>query len=472
MIGLVVVSHSRALAEAAVALASEMVDASARPAIEVAAGLDATTFGTDAAAISEAIDAADSPDGVLVLMDLGSALLSAEMALEFLDPDLAARTRLSPAPLVEGLVAAVVTAASGASLDAVDAEARQGLLGKQHQLADENGPGGTDAAAEPEPSGPALVFRHTLTNPHGLHARPAAAVAAALGGLDATIDLRNLTRQRGPVPGGSVVQLATLDLRLGDDLEARASGPQAEEAIRRLRELAEANFGESDAPGAEAPAARRARLDAPVTAPVRRLPGCPDTAGYRPADEAGRLADAMARVDAALTALADDPPERVSGVLPEILRAQVAILHDRSVAKGIQRDIDAGTSAVDAVLSRFDEQAARFQSLSDPYLRERAQDVRSLARLLLLTLTGRPIAAPESTTPRLLVGRELDAVTAATLDPATTPAIVTAEPGTQGHGALIAGALGIPFYAGIAAAETFHDGDVATLAPDGTLTRG
>ena len=66
------------------------------------------------AAAAEATLASEAFD--LVLLDLGSAILSAELALEFCDPDVAARVRLSPAPLVEGLVAAVVTAATGAGL--------------------------------------------------------------------------------------------------------------------------------------------------------------------------------------------------------------------------------------------------------------------------------------------------------------------------------------------------------------------
>src|ERR687895_1014995 len=112
LVGLVVVSHSRALADGAVALAREM--APAELAIEVAAGLDETTFGTDAVAIATAIGAADSGAGVVVLMDLGSAVLSAELALDLLDdPDARDRVLLCPAPLVEGLVVAAVTAAGG-----------------------------------------------------------------------------------------------------------------------------------------------------------------------------------------------------------------------------------------------------------------------------------------------------------------------------------------------------------------------
>ena len=107
-----VVSHSRALAEAAADLAREMLHGS-DVLLEVAAGLDDGVFGTDATAIATALAAADRGDGVVVLMDLGSAVLSAELALELLDDD-AARDRvlLCPAPLVEGLVVAAVAAMS------------------------------------------------------------------------------------------------------------------------------------------------------------------------------------------------------------------------------------------------------------------------------------------------------------------------------------------------------------------------
>lgn len=133
-VGIVVVSHSRPLAEAAVELARGMLPGR-RPALEVAAGDVVGGLGTDATAIAAALAAADDGDGVVVLMDLGSAVLSAETALELIDQDLRQRVVLSPGPLVEGLVGAVVTAAAGAPLSAVAAEALRGLAPKQAQLA-------------------------------------------------------------------------------------------------------------------------------------------------------------------------------------------------------------------------------------------------------------------------------------------------------------------------------------------------
>lgn len=122
MIGIVVVSHSAMLAAGLKALADQL----GSPAkLLLAAGVDDPDhpIGTDAIAVMSAIEEADDGSGVLVLMDLGSALLSAETALELLPSELSARVRLCPAPLVEGTLAAVVAAGSGMSLDEVAAEA-------------------------------------------------------------------------------------------------------------------------------------------------------------------------------------------------------------------------------------------------------------------------------------------------------------------------------------------------------------
>ncbi|MCS6711956.1 PTS-dependent dihydroxyacetone kinase phosphotransferase subunit DhaM [Brachybacterium sp. EF45031] len=134
MTGIVVVSHSHALATAAVDLAREMVRDHA-PRIEIAAGLSETTLGTDATAIQEAIEQAMDDQGVVVLMDLGSAIMSTEMAIEMLDPDLAERVHPTWAPLVEGLVGAVVLASTGADPAAVIAEAETGVDAKRTHLA-------------------------------------------------------------------------------------------------------------------------------------------------------------------------------------------------------------------------------------------------------------------------------------------------------------------------------------------------
>jgi PTS hybrid protein len=82
----------------------------------------------------KAIESVADTDHVLVMMDIGSALLSAETALDLLDPAIAAKVRLCAAPLVEGTLAATVSAASGAGIDKVIADAMNALEAKRVQL--------------------------------------------------------------------------------------------------------------------------------------------------------------------------------------------------------------------------------------------------------------------------------------------------------------------------------------------------
>ena len=100
--------------------------------IVAAGGLEDGSIGTDATRIMAAIEAADSGAGVVVMVDLGSAVLSASTALELLDPAQAARVRLSRGPVVEGAIVAAIQASIGDDLltvcDAADATLTQDKL--------------------------------------------------------------------------------------------------------------------------------------------------------------------------------------------------------------------------------------------------------------------------------------------------------------------------------------------------------
>ncbi len=110
-VGIVLVSHSARLAAGAADLASQVSGGTVR--VLPAGGTDDGELGTSAAKIANAVRAADAGAGVLVLPDLGSAVLTMLALLE----DLADVTvRMADAPFVEGAVAATVTAAGGAGL--------------------------------------------------------------------------------------------------------------------------------------------------------------------------------------------------------------------------------------------------------------------------------------------------------------------------------------------------------------------
>lgn len=124
-VGLVIVSHSARLAEGVAELAGQMAHGNVR--IVAAGGTDDGALGTSLTKVVHAIFAAESGDGVVVLVDLGSAALMAEMALEQLPSKRRERVRIANAPLVEGAVVAAVEAVVGSALDDVVATAESAL---------------------------------------------------------------------------------------------------------------------------------------------------------------------------------------------------------------------------------------------------------------------------------------------------------------------------------------------------------
>lgn len=126
MVGLVIVSHSSKIAEGVRDLALQMAPDYQQ--LIPAGGLEDETLGTDTMKILEAVRAANDGDGVALLVDLGSGIMSAETAIELLDGEFPAR--IADAPLVEGAVVAVIEASTGASLDEV-IEAAEGVRGEE-----------------------------------------------------------------------------------------------------------------------------------------------------------------------------------------------------------------------------------------------------------------------------------------------------------------------------------------------------
>ena len=247
MVGIVIVSHSAALAEGAAELARQMGGAAP---IEAAGGLDepGSPLGTDAALVLAAIERAYSDDGVLVLMDLGSAVMSAELAVEMLEPARQARVRLSAGPLVEGAVAAVATAGTGATLEAVAREVDRSLEAKVEHLRGDSG-GSEGVGDEPEegpgePQGDGVVAHLVIHNPTGLHARPAARFVKTASAFGAQVMVTNLTKGKGPANARSLVSVTTLGVSSGDTIKIEARGDGAKEVISALEALAGRNFDE------------------------------------------------------------------------------------------------------------------------------------------------------------------------------------------------------------------------------------
>lgn len=450
-VGLVVVSHSRTLARSAVALAAEMLHG--RPLrIEVAAGLDETTFGTDAVAIMKAIERADGPAGVVVLMDLGSAVLSTELALDLLqDPSIRNRVTLSPAPLIEGLIVAAVAAAGGASRAEVAAEARDALMGKSGHLStppEGVAPDAGDVRAEE------VVGVFVVENPHGLHARPAARLVSEVRALDASVQLRNVTTGGSPVPAGSLSRVATLAALRGHEVEVRASGPQAQEAVEHLLTLAARRFDEADEETAEPPAqALAASISGPLPAspgiaigPVRRLTAVPvdldqESVG-EPAAEWRRVVESVAAVRRDIEYVRVVTAREVGAEQATIFDAHLSLLTDAEMLADVKARTGTGIGAVAAWAGCLADVEREWASLPDPYLRERAADVHAVGDQVLRALTGEP--ARQMTSRGVLVAGDLTPAETAGLNLGLVTGVVLAQGSPTSHAAILARARDIP----------------------------
>lgn len=237
-VALVLVSHSAQIAEGTAALAAQMA-----PGVQIRAvgGLPDGGLGTDFDRTLEVLGAAaEGALGVVVIADLGSAVLTVESAVEFLDDDVAQRTRLADAPFVEGTVAAAVTAHGGGDLAAVLGAAEHAgstFASRSGTLDARADAGAPDEESTMATTGTGLARQVEIRNPMGLHARPAAVLARMVAGFDASLTI-------GGVNAASVLELMKLGALGGQVVDVDGSGPQAEEAITAVIAAIEGGFGE------------------------------------------------------------------------------------------------------------------------------------------------------------------------------------------------------------------------------------
>lgn len=241
MVNLVLVSHSPSLARGVAELARLMTQQSPLI-IATAAGTgdENSPLGTNAEEIAKAMEEAYSDDGVLVLMDMGSAVLSAEMALEFLSPDKKAKFMLSSAPMVEGAVSAAVQASLGGNLEQVQAEALGSLGNKAAQLSMPEGSNVAQSQVSSEAvAGSALDAVIEIRNRLGLHARPAATFVQTAGRFTSKIQLARTADETKQSNAKSINAVASMGLRRGEMIHVWAEGPDASAAIDALKEIVE-----------------------------------------------------------------------------------------------------------------------------------------------------------------------------------------------------------------------------------------
>jgi multiphosphoryl transfer protein len=510
-VGLVIVAHSAQLAAGVVELAGQMTQGKT-PIVAAGGALD-DVLGTSADKILAAIQSVDGPDGVLVMLDLGSAILSAEMALEMLSDEQRQRIRLTYAPLVEGAVAAALEASLGRTLAQVQKVAEKTANVDQLQMLKpltlaENIP--EEEVAPPEGISPedtsAMKVQLTLANPTGLHARPASLFVQTAARYQANIRAAGHGKE---IDATSIFGVLSLGLRQGDTLTIRASGKDAEAAIEALSELVRVNFYEP-APEVEKPAPPNVGADLSGTPPIYRpetqLPGEPwrgittsagvavgpallytsgaitlSTVEQHPisseqvAAEQERLRGALTSAAEELHSLALSLESSIGQAQAAIFDAQALMLRDPALLESTLHVIEAEHMNAAGALAEVGERyASTLETIDDPLIAGRAVDMRDAVSRAVEKLGDRLAPKQDLSSlnqPVILIARDLTPSDTAQLRPEFVLGICTVYGGPTAHAAILARALGIPAIAGLneAALQIIHPGDELGLDADSGL---
>jgi dihydroxyacetone kinase phosphotransfer subunit len=469
-VGLVLVSHSSGVADGTAALAAQMA-----PSVRIAAagGSDDGGIGTSFDKISAALQNADTGDGAVILYDLGSALLTTETAIEFAEADQVARWRVVDAPLVEGAIAAAVTAEGGGDLAAVAVAAAEAGLqfgagpARQAGQASSGGPAEavdgatTGAQATADDGTEPAVSDVQVVNPLGLHARPAAQLARALAGTSVTA---LVGRPAGPaIDLRSVLGVVRLALRGGDTVRISVSGTDRYGVLRRLTDLIRGGFGEAgQAPPEPAGTATAARVrdgtaqatgGAPGRAlgPLARLGGLPEAlseavpgvdGGVGGADGASDSIEHTAqqqalRLEAAIAAAAD----HLAGQ-GEFGQAHAALVADPALRAAAGGRLDQG--AARAWWSAITEAASELEGSADELVAARAVDLREAGLQVLGELGVRIDRIGPGVAGAVVVTPDLGPAEVPALVEHGAVAAVLSAGSTTAHAVIVARGLGFP----------------------------
>lgn len=458
MIGIVLVSHSKKLAMAIREMVLQMVGPDFPIAVAAGVGDDHAELGTDAVHIAEVVLPFCQGDGAVVLMDLGSAVLSAQTALELLDPDLvpdpAGKLRLCPAPIVEAAIAAAVAASVGGDLDGVTNEARAALVPKAAQLGEMTAspPIAAEAVSLPS-SGEGCTVDVVVGNPHGLHARPAATLVQLVNRFRSDVQLTNRSANRGPSSARSLTSVALLQIKQGDAIRFTIHGEDARSAAAAIRSLADGHFGEAEAPAAPPPG-RRAEAGGMRETAISEgiaigrtlalsavLPEPEEGEIGTPEQEKNKFAEALRQVAQGL-----HKPALYNDAAAEILAAQALLLSDPVLLDAVAARLRAGgCSAAAAWRMETAALAASYAAMEDDYLRARAADLRDIAARVLRALAGKGEAARiQPDPPAILLVDELLPGEAMACDPSCVLGVLANAGSPTAHAAIIIRSLGIP----------------------------
>ncbi len=379
---------------------------------------------------------------------------------------MANKIRFCGAPLVEGAIAAAVQIGLNSDLDAICSEASAALSPKHEQLREDDS---RSSALLPVPDELSESITLTLTNLHGLHARPAAKFVQTAARFMANVTVTDLSNGKGPVSARSLNAIATLGAIENHQIRINASGEEAKLVLAALKVLVDDNFGE---PAAAVPVNEQTAeiqktivesgslkavpiSDGFALAPLYKYqtqrPPIPTDPAENPEAEWTRLQAALENTNREISILARRMKQSIGSNEGAIFDAHLLILQDPDLIQQARIGIDERhENAAFAWNAAITAAAETYRSLDDPYLQERATDVEDVGTQVLFAMINKNSHAPIAfEKPVILYAADLTPTETSQLDMQMVLGIITAGGGPTSHSAILARALGIPAIAGV-----------------------
>jgi phosphocarrier protein FPr len=379
---------------------------------------------------------------------------------------MAEKIRFCGAPLIEGAIAAAVQIGLNSDLDTICREATAALAPKREQLGEESD---ESSSSLPVAEDGTESITLTLTNLHGLHARPAAKFVQTAARFMANVTVTDLTNGKGPVSARSLNAIATLGAVENHQIRISASGEESKLVLAALKVLIEDNFGEE--PAASAPKQQPAEIQnvmpesgalkavpisdgfalAPLFQYQAQRPAIPTHRAENPEAEWTRLQSALENTSREISVLARRMKQSLGSSEGAIFDAHLLILQDPDLIQQARAGIDERhENAAFAWNAAITAAAEIYRALDDPYLQQRAADVEDVGTQVLHTMMDSRAHAPIIfDEPVILYAADLTPTETSQLDMNMVLGIITAGGGPTSHSAILARALGIPAIAGV-----------------------
>ncbi|MEI0581127.1 dihydroxyacetone kinase phosphoryl donor subunit DhaM [Brachyspira pilosicoli] len=246
MVGLIFVSHSNELAKNMKKYIYDITKTEVPIGFSGGVGDDFKELGTDPTDIYNLIEEMYTDDGIIIFCDLGSALISSEMAISMLDDDKKEKVKLTSAPFLEGGILAAIEASLNKNIDEIKKELNNSLDAKKSYIDD-------DEEEEVEKNNAAdnnlkdyIRQEYKILLKNGLHARPIFMFMNMVSKSNCSVLITNKTKNKNIISADSMSKISLLNIQYNDIVEVYAKGEEAQKFLENVKDLFDGKFEVAD----------------------------------------------------------------------------------------------------------------------------------------------------------------------------------------------------------------------------------